>query len=318
MSSDEAILVAVVLLRLGVPLLIPRFPFPSIIAALVIDAADQTVFQQTTDLDLDGYQGYDKALDVYYLAIAYLATLRNWTDPVAFVTGRFLWYYRLVGVTLFELTEVRALLIIFPNTFEYFFIFYEGVRLLWNPLRLTRRQIIGSAAAIWIFIKLPQEWWIHIAQLDFTDFMKEDVLGVSVDTSWGEALGQNLWFVALLVLLVVAIAIGVRVARRHLPPPDWSLTFDVDRHLDPDRLAVQRTPVPVLSWPVFEKVALIGMITIIFAQVVPANEATPLQIGFAVAVVVVANAAASHALSRRGHTWATVARQFVVLSLIHI
>ena len=74
MSGDEMIFVAVLLLRLGIPLLIPRFPLPAILAALVIDAADQTIFQNTTDLNLDGYQGYDKALDVYYLTVAYLAT----------------------------------------------------------------------------------------------------------------------------------------------------------------------------------------------------------------------------------------------------
>jgi hypothetical protein len=60
-------------------------------------------------------------------------------------------------------------LLIFPNTFEYFFIAYEGVRTLWRPTRLTRRQLIIGAATIWIFIKLPQEWWIHIAQLDATE-----------------------------------------------------------------------------------------------------------------------------------------------------
>ena len=51
-------------------------------ACLVIDAADQTIFQNHTDLDLTGYQGYDKALDVYYLAIAYLSTFRNWARPL--------------------------------------------------------------------------------------------------------------------------------------------------------------------------------------------------------------------------------------------
>ncbi len=164
MSTDQMIFVAVVALRFLIPLLIPRFPLPAILAALVIDAADQTIFQNYTDLDLTGYQGYDKALDIYYLTIAYLSTLRNWTDPFAFSVGRFLWYYRLLGVLLFELFDVRALLIIFPNTFEYFFIAYEVVRLWWNPERLTRRQVIGLAAFIWVFIKLPQEWWIHIAQ----------------------------------------------------------------------------------------------------------------------------------------------------------
>ena len=76
------VFIVVVLARLLVPLLIPRFALPAILAALVIDAADQTIFQQFTDLDLEGYQGYDKALDVYYLAIAYLSTFRNWTRSV--------------------------------------------------------------------------------------------------------------------------------------------------------------------------------------------------------------------------------------------
>ena len=48
--------------------------------------------------------GYDKALDIYYLAIAYASTLRNWRDPFAFDIAALLWYYRLVGALAFELT----------------------------------------------------------------------------------------------------------------------------------------------------------------------------------------------------------------------
>ena len=118
MTADQVIFLAVVGFRFGIPLLIPRFPLPAILACLVLDAADQTIFQRYTDLNLDGYQGYDKALDIFYLAIAYLSTIRNWFDPVAFGAARFLWYYRLVGVVLFELTETRALLIIFPEHFR--------------------------------------------------------------------------------------------------------------------------------------------------------------------------------------------------------
>ena len=44
---------------------------------------------------------------------------------------------------------------IFPNTFEYFFIFYEAVRLRWDPKRMSKTVVIGAAAFIWIFIKLP-------------------------------------------------------------------------------------------------------------------------------------------------------------------
>lgn len=81
--SDEMIFLLVVGARLGIPLLIFRFPLPAIVAALVLDAADQTIFQNNTDLDLTNYQGYDKALDIYYLSIAYLSTFRNWADPFA-------------------------------------------------------------------------------------------------------------------------------------------------------------------------------------------------------------------------------------------
>ena len=214
MSNDEMVFLAVVSARFFLPLLIFRFPLPAIIACLVLDAADQTIFQNNTNLDLTGYQSYDKALDVFYLAIAYLSTLRNWAAPFAAKTAMFLWYYRLVGVVLFEITQERAVLIIFPNTFEYFFIFYESVRLFWDPRRMSPKLLVGATAFIWIFIKLPQEWWIHIAQLDFTDFMKEDVLGVTVDTGWGEAFSQNLWFVALLA--VDRDAVEVLHATRHL------------------------------------------------------------------------------------------------------
>src|SRR4029078_6052057 len=128
MSTAETLMfVTVIGARFLVPLLIPKFPLPAIIACPVLDAADQSIFQACV-FDPPGYQGYDKAMDVYYLAMAYLATLRNWASVPAYRVGRFLYFYRLVGVVAFELTHVRALLLIFPNTFEYFFDAYEGIR----------------------------------------------------------------------------------------------------------------------------------------------------------------------------------------------
>ncbi|CAN5834602.1 hypothetical protein BH24CHL4_BH24CHL4_26400 [soil metagenome] len=81
---DLVVFGIVVGLRIIVPLFIPRFPLPAILKAMVIDAADQTIFLSYTSLDLVNYQSYDKALDVNYLAIAFLATMRNWTNPHAF------------------------------------------------------------------------------------------------------------------------------------------------------------------------------------------------------------------------------------------
>ena len=135
----SVVFVIVVAVRLLLPLLIPRYPLPAILASLVVDAADQTIFQ-AFGFDPPGYQGYDKAMDVYYLAIAYLATLRNWTNTGAFEVSRFLYFYRLVGVVAFELSQVRALLLVFPNTFEYFFIAYEAWRTRWQTARVTPRR----------------------------------------------------------------------------------------------------------------------------------------------------------------------------------
>jgi len=315
--SDELIFLIVVGLRLGVPLLIFRYPLPAIFACLVIDAADQTIFQNNTDLDLTGYQGYDKALDVYYLAIAYLSTFRNWADPFAARVAQCLWYYRLVGVVAFELSGVRALLLIFPNTFEYFFIAYEVVRLAWNPERLSKRAVIGLAAFIWIFIKLPQEWWIHIAQLDFTDFMKEDVFGVTVDTSWGDAIGENLWFVALLAIVIGAAVWGVRKAIKAAPPPDWPVSMDVEQHPQSTRIGVTPAVPKTFEWDLLEKAMLAALIWIIFAQVLPSTDSSPIEITFSVGALVVANAVVSQWMVRRGRSWASTASQFGAMLLVN-
>lgn len=317
-TSDTLVFLIVVMARLGVPLLIPRFPLPSILVAMVIDAADQTIFQQFTNLNLDGYQSYDKALDIYYLAIAYIATLRNWTNLYAVEAARFLWYYRLVGVAAFELIGWRPLLLIFPNTFEYFFDWYEAIRTRWNPLRLTHRHIIAAAALIWVFIKLPQEYWIHIAKLDTTDLIKEEILGVSTDTPWGEALSENLWVFPALLALAVVLVLLVRWIWTRLPPADWPTTFDADEHRD-EHLATRpptRTRDP--RHAVIEKVALLGLMVVIFSQLIPGLEASALQVAIGVAFVVTVNALVSNWLARRGTHWRSTLIEFGGMMAINL
>ena len=140
-TSDSAIVVLIVGARLLIPLAIPRLPL-AIVVVMLIDAADQTILATYTDVDTTEtgpYQSVDKALDIYYLSIAYLATMRNWTSDAAFRTSQFLFYWRLVGVVAFELTDERILLLIFPNTFEYFFIAYELIRTRFDPGKISAR-----------------------------------------------------------------------------------------------------------------------------------------------------------------------------------
>ncbi len=271
--NEDAVIAAIVVARLFVPLLIPRFPL-TIILALVIDAVDNSILAATTSVDLgpDGpYQSFDKALDIYYLAIAYTTTLRNWTSAPAIRVAQFLFYYRLAGVLLFELTHERAVLLIFPNTFEYFFIAYEAIRMRFDPARRSARFWVLTAAAIWVFVKLPQEYWIHVAQLDFT-----------------EAVEDHPWFgVACAAGLLALAAVFWFVLRPRLPAPDWGWRFAADPHP-----AVDDTPRPHLD-ELMEKTVLVALISVIFGEMLPTVQMSALEVAVGVAAIVIANTAIS-------------------------
>jgi len=318
-TSGAFIFVSVFAARVLVPLAIPRYPLPAMLAALVIDGLDQTIFQTFTTLDLSGYQQYDKALDVYYLSIAYMATMRNWTNFDAFGISRFLYYYRLIGVVAFELTQIRALLLVFPNTFEYFFDAYEAIRIRWNPARMSWRLLIGIAAFIWIFIKLPQEWWIHVAQLHATDLIKEKIFGVPTTASWGEAFAANpIVLLVVAVALIVAVVAAWWVITRRLPPPDHPPTFHADANqpkVDEDKIEAvrKRRAQNLVDRELFEKIVLVGLVSVIFGRMLPGVEASPLVIAVGVAIVIVVNSAISDFLVRRARRlgFHTTTRQFL-------
>jgi hypothetical protein len=301
----ETVFVLVVGARFLVPLLIPRFPLPAILAALVLDGVDQTIFQ-AFGFDPPGYQGYDKAMDVYYLAIAYLSTMRNWTSRSAFEVSRFLYYYRLAGVVLFEYSGSRAVLLIFPNTFEYFFIAYEIVRLGWDPARRTTRTWIVTAAAIWIFVKLPQEYWIHVAQLDVTDTV---------------AAYPGPCAAIAVAALVVAVGVG------------WWLRPRIPTHEHPWRLRADPLPAGIdtpaqqqqwrathgrlLSATTVEKVLLISFVCLIYGRILPGRRSSDLALFIGVAAFVVVNAAVGLWAARRGRGTESVAAAFLARVLMN-
>ena len=319
-NPDLLIFWLVTAARFLVPLTIPRYPLPGITASLILDAVDQTIFQQFPGLDLKGYQGYDKALDIYYLTIAYISTLRNWKNHFAFQVSRFLFYWRLVGVALFELTELRVLLLIFPNTFEYFFIFYEVYRLRWDPLRMSKKLVIGAAALIWILIKLPQEYWIHISQTDTTDWIKMNLFGVPAETSWRVIFDMWSWVFLVLLIAVIFILVAIwRLVKQHLPPSDRPLSFSADAHQpafssEQVRQAAALEARQILDSALVEKIILVTLVSLSFAQVLPGVQATDLELVVLVAFVVVLNTSLSHWLARRGFGGAFTLLQFVVLA----
>jgi hypothetical protein len=85
--------------------------------------------------------------------------------------------------------------------------------------------LVGAAAFIWIFIKLPQEYIIHCAQVDVTDWLKTNVFGVPTDVSIFEAFIASPWILAGVALLAVLLLFAIGWLLRRLPAADWNLSL---------------------------------------------------------------------------------------------
>lgn len=323
-TTDLVFFWSVVFVRFALPLSIPKFPLPAILACFAVDAVDQSIFQAFTTLDLTPYQSYDKALDIFYLSIAMLATLRNWASYPAVRIAGFLFYFRLVGVLAFELTHWRALLLVFPNTFEFFFMFYEVVRSRWSPARLNARFFVHAAGAIWVFVKLPQEYWIHIARLDLTVEVKKLVFRAGANVGWRDAIAHQPVAFAVFVIAVAAGVAAVRLlVRRVAPTPTHVLTLAADPVPDFIDEAKERDRDIAERWRLFdrhwiEKIVLVACVTVIFAQILPGVDAGPLQLLSGVAVVVTLNTFIRIRVARAGRSRESAFLSFALLSGINI
>jgi len=323
-GSDQAVFWAVVFARFLLPLFIPKFPLPGILACFLADAVDQSVFQSFTRLSLIGYQGYDKALDIFYLCIALLTTYRNWVSYPALQIGTLLFYFRIVGVLSFEITDWRPLLVWFPNTFEYFFIFYELLRSRWIPSRRSARFYAVSAAVIWIGIKIPQEYWIHVAQLDLTDVLKTAVMRAPLEAPWGQVIALRpfafLGIVAAAIAIVGALLLAVR---RVAGPPQHALTLaarelpeEIDEARERDRAIAE-------GWRLFdmrlaEKIVLVAFVTVIFAEVLPGVNAAPTQLVGGTALIVTLNTFLRLRSARAGRSLESAVMSFILLALTNL
>jgi hypothetical protein len=308
-TFDQVVFWGVVAARLLLPLLIFKFPLPGIVICMQLDGFDQTIFEQLTHMDLTYYQSYDKALDIYYLSLAYVATMRNWTSRPAFEVSRFLFYYRLAGGAIFELSggTHRWLLLVFPNTFEYFFVFYEIVRLRWDPAKLSTRAWVIAAAVIWIFIKLPQEIWLHVLKLDLSD-----------------AIRAVPWFLpAMIAGVVLLVVVFWFVVRPRLAPPDhpWQVAaLPVPEEIDEahERAAVRVARGRVFDAWLMEKIVLVSLVSMIMASIMPNVTATPIQITISVAALIVVNSFIGLWNARRGAGLESIVATFVVASLVNV
>mgnify|MGYP001002316299 CR=1 FL=1 len=166
----------VIALRLLVPLLILRWSLVGGILAMLVDATDVIVVEFFGPGGMGGhYSQLDKGLDSYYLALEAVVAW-YWLNPWARWTALALFVYRLVGAVLFEATQVRALLFVFPNLFENWWLYcvvVARVRPRWLP---TSWRSTVVPLLILLVPKMAQEWLLHVAEAQPWSWFKDTFL----------------------------------------------------------------------------------------------------------------------------------------------
>ena len=170
MSAGQAIVIGI---RLFVPLSIFRWPLAGAIASMLIDALDVVLIELIGLGGFSHYAALDKGLDMYYLSFEAFVSLR-W-EPIARWTSLTLFAYRAIGFVAFEATQQRALLLVFPNVFENFYLAYAALRRFAPAWQLTPRRLAMLLVAVTL-PKLAQEYLLHYAEAQPWDWIKRNVL----------------------------------------------------------------------------------------------------------------------------------------------
>ncbi len=172
----------VVLVRVAGSLPVLRWALAGGILAILVDLSDLLLFDV---LDLGGvpdYQRLDKLLDLVYMT-AFLVVALRWTGPDRWVAiALFAW--RMVGFAAFEATGERALLLVFPNVFEPWFLLVALLHHRWNPVPWTPLGLAAALAGL-LAVKELQEWALHAARL-FDDITALQ----AIDRAWSWLTGR--------------------------------------------------------------------------------------------------------------------------------
>lgn len=158
-----------------------RWPLAGGILAVVVDLSD-LLLRDVLDLGgIPDYQAFDKWVDQVYLG-AFLMVAVRWADPErAIAVGLYL--FRLVGFVAFEITGERALLLLFPNVFEPWFLCVAAVHRL-RPGFAWRPVVTAAVLMVLVAVKEVQEWALHgarlfdsISSLDFLEMIRRWLFG---------------------------------------------------------------------------------------------------------------------------------------------
>jgi len=166
---------AVVLIRLLLPLTILRWPFWGAILAILGDISDVVLMDAFGWGWFEGrdYHTYDKLFDTYYLGFEVYMALK-WQEALARKTAIFLFSWRLLGVIAFEIFKIRQLVFLAPNIFENFYLLVVGLKKFFGFRvdNLKRLIILLLIAGI---PKIVQEYIMHYLEFPTWPFLKKNL-----------------------------------------------------------------------------------------------------------------------------------------------
>lgn len=166
----EVLVIAIVRVAGSLPVL--RWPLAGGLLAILVDLSD-LLLRDVLDLGgIPDYQSLDKWLDQVYLA-AFLVVALRWSGSERAVAVA-LYAWRLVGFALFEASGERALLLLFPNVFEVWFLLVAALHR-FRPTFSWRPAALVVALVVLLAIKEVHEWALHGARL-FDGFSSLDFL----------------------------------------------------------------------------------------------------------------------------------------------
>ena len=155
MTAEEGIIAVV---RIAGALIVLRWAFVGALAAVLTDLSDLFLMNL---LDLGGvrnYQAFDKWLDLAYM-LTFLKVAMRWTGPPRTIAVA-LFAFRMVGTLTFEVVGNRAVLLFFPNVFEFWFIFVAGVARFAQRYHLTWRRSLAWLLPL-VALKEAHEYVLH-------------------------------------------------------------------------------------------------------------------------------------------------------------
>ena len=157
---------------------------------------------------------------------------------------------------------------------------------------------------IWVFFKLPQEWWIHVAQIDTTDLI--------ADKPWVGGL------IAVGVIVVLAVFWFVVLPR--LDPYDHPFRLRADPvppELDRAGLAADRAWGKIFDLALLEKFVLVLLLSWIFALILPGVHTSGVGLAVAIGAVVVINTSVGQFAARLGLGLPSAVVEFILLAVLN-